>query len=44
MILGHDDPQAVVETLVAEGDLGNGGGHGDLSDSGFGRRWPQDRC
>ena len=40
VVLGHDHAQAVVETLVAEGDLGNGGGHGDLSDSGFGRRGP----
>ena len=28
MILRHDDPQAVGETLVTERDLGNGGGHG----------------
>ena len=30
VVLGDDDPQAVVETLVAEHDLGDGGGHGDL--------------
>ena len=40
VVLGDDDAQAVVETLVAEGDLGDGGGHGDLSGSGFGRRGP----
>ena len=27
VVLGDDDPQAVVETLVAEGDLRDGGGH-----------------
>ena len=27
VVLGDDDPQAVVETLVAERDLGDGGGH-----------------
>ena len=40
VVLGDDHAQAVVETLVAEGDLGDGGGHGDLSGSGFGRRGP----
>ena len=33
VVLGHDHAQAVVESLVAEGDLGDGGGHGDLSRS-----------
>ena len=27
VVLGHDDPQAVGQALVAERDLGNGGGH-----------------
>ena len=27
MVLGDDDPQAVGETLVAERDFGDGGGH-----------------
>ena len=27
VILGDDDAQAVGQSLVAEGDLGNGGGH-----------------
>ena len=35
VILGDDDAQAVVETLVAERDVGDGGGHAVTS--GFGR-------
>jgi hypothetical protein len=39
VVLGDDDPQAVVEVLVAEHDLGDGGGHAcDLAIVGGGGR------